>query len=176
MQCWVFLDGKMLFFQLWELRNVCDVTKTECDPPVTTSSTRDTCNGEQLGSATGSSRASKGRERNSQRHPRSHQKEGFRENTEIIGGRRTRRKGSLFFCHKPKLFHNRGNEESVQSLLIESPFSMGLGGGGHHWGQQSWAPKLHWSAQEIRTGVWPSSFFWASANPRWPLKQDSQSD
>lgn len=48
------------------------MAKQVSDGPMRTSSERDTCNGEQLGSATGSSRASKGCKRNSQRHPRSH--------------------------------------------------------------------------------------------------------
>lgn len=33
------------------------------------------------------------------------------------------------------------------------------------------ATEFHWSAQEMRTGVWASSFFWLSAKPLWPLKQ-----
>lgn len=31
---------------------------------------------------------------------------------------------------------------------------------------------FHWSAQEMRTGVWASSFFWLSAKLLGPLKQD----
>lgn len=34
---------------------------------------------------------------------------------------------------------------------------------------------FHWSAQEMRTGVWPSSFFWVSGKLRWPLKGDEES-
>lgn len=38
------------------------------------------------------------------------------------------------------------------------------------------AEEFHWSAQEMRTGVWESSLFWLSAKPLWPLKQDSKRD
>lgn len=35
--------------------------------------------------------------------------------------------------------------------------------------------RFHWSAQEMRTEVWPSSFFWVSGKLRWPLKCDEES-
>lgn len=85
-----------------------------------------------------------------------HAKGRFWENTEIASKRRRRRTGSLSSAAKP--FANKGSEESADGAPVQR-------GGGR-------PPELHWSAQEMRTGVWPSSFFGASANPRWPLKPD----
>lgn len=34
--------------------------------------------------------------------------------------------------------------------------------------------RFHWSAQEMRTGVWASSFFWVSGKLRWPLEGDGE--
>jgi len=38
------------------------------------------------------------------------------------------------------------------------------------------AADVHWSAQEMRTGVWASSFFWLWAKPLWPLKRNTREE
>lgn len=74
-------------------------------------------------------------------------------------------------CHELqlKLIHCRRKVESVQSFLNTSPFSVGSP---LRKARLSSTAEVHWSAQEMRTGVWASSFFWVSTKPRWPLKQE----
>lgn len=93
---------------------------------------------------------------------------------------RRRSWGGVFVFYPPSPPKDPSSSEFSATRKLESVRSLP----GKRWGGRESAsaavrvPPLipskaaHWSAQEMRTGVWASSFFWLGAKLLWPLKQD----
>ena len=162
-QCWV-CPKLQDYFSIERLKKWFLFDKTVYSKPMTTISIRKTMHWGQLGSSTGpNNRATKWGERSSERHPCSHQRKVSRQHWDGKGA--GRRRGSLFSAIKLSLnkFTTGGNWSLSKASQSSAPSVRG-----YHLGEKS--SKVHWSAQEMRTGVWASSFFWVSAKPLWPLK------
>lgn len=172
----VYLKRYILNCKTWPLKwPLCD---KECTINPSQPSLRGKpCSEGQLGSSTGPKEASNGGARGHLKGVLLLTKWRLWENTDMARGAGRSR---ISFLREPKLkqIHHEGSGEVCPKLpghvsfrskvttLRKSKLNLQCPCCGFS------AAEVHWSAQEMRTGVWARSFFWVSAKPLWPLKED----